>query len=73
MILRVENEIAKAHTNSENLAALAVGTSDISDSPQLMWRPPAWVRGEGPSCIRSSLAFVGLWKSAQGRAGATKA
>lgn len=38
-----------------------------------MWGAAAWASGEGFSSIHSSLAFVGLWKSAWGGAGVTKA
>lgn len=68
MIFGVENEITKAHTNSENLVMLAVGTSEISD-PLTNVGALDWASGEGP---RSNLVFAGLWKSAQGGAGAMK-
>lgn len=39
MIFRVGNEIAKAHTNSEDLVLLEVGTSDPSEPLKPIWRP----------------------------------
>lgn len=39
VIFRVENEIAKAHTNSEDLVLLEVGTSDLSEPLKLIWGP----------------------------------